>query len=120
MKTLYQLTKVLCNERPPHSASVLDKEGKIITGKEETMNRWVEHFAEVLNRPKPDNPVSEVNTNPEEQIEDINCDEPSLVEIKGALKMLKNNKAPGIDGIQAELLKADIRFTAGKIRELGR
>lgn len=38
MKTLYTLTKVLSNERPRHSAAVMDKNGKIINDKEGKLN----------------------------------------------------------------------------------
>jgi hypothetical protein len=35
----------------------------------------------------------------------VDIDLPSREEIEGALKYLKNNKAPGADSIEAELLK---------------
>ena len=41
---------------------------------------------------------------------DIDCSPPTKNEILKAIKRLKNNKAPGIDNITAEVLKTDIRF----------
>jgi len=45
-----------------------------------------------------------------DETEEIDTPEPSRAGIKEAIKHLKNVKAPGIDNIQAELLKADIDF----------
>ena len=56
MKTLYGLTKILCNEKPKQSTAVLDKSGNL-NKKEEVQARWTEHFKEVLNRGEPENPV---------------------------------------------------------------
>ena len=33
MRTLYRLTKVLCNERPKSSTAILDKSGNLVSGK---------------------------------------------------------------------------------------
>ena len=38
--------------------------------------------------------------------------------MKKAIGHLKNGKGPGIDTIQAELLKADIDFATTKIKEI--
>ena len=57
MKTLYGLTKILCNEKPKQSPAVLDKNGNLLNKKEEIQARWTEHFKEVLNRGEPENPV---------------------------------------------------------------
>ena len=35
MKTLYGLTKILCNEKPKQSTAVLDKNGNLLNKKEE-------------------------------------------------------------------------------------
>ena len=53
MKTLYTLTKVLSNERPRQSATVMDKTGKILNDEESKIRRWLEHVSEVLNRENP-------------------------------------------------------------------
>ena len=42
---------------------------------------------------------------------DINTEPPTMQEIRQATKKLKNGKAPGIDRIQAELLKAGEQIT---------
>ena len=43
MKTLYDLTKKLCNERPRNTAKVLDKEGRLLSKNAEVQKRWTEH-----------------------------------------------------------------------------
>ena len=107
MKTLYALTKVLSNERPRQSPAVMDKTGKILNDKESKLRRWLEHFPEVLNRESPSNPIREMEIELPDEIEEIDTSEISRAEVRKAIWHLKNGKAPGIDKIQAELLKAD-------------
>jgi len=118
MKTLYTLTKVLSNERPRQSAAVMDKNGKILNDKESKTKRWLEHFSEVLNRENPSNPVSEMEIELPDEIEEIDTSEPSRGEVRKAIGHLKNGKAPGIDNIQAELLKADVDYATTKVKEI--
>jgi len=114
MKTLYTLTKVL---RPRQSATVMDKNGKILNDKESKTKQWLEHFSEVLNRENPSNPVSEMEIELLDEIE-IDTSEPSRDEVRKAIGHLKNGKAPGIDNIQAELLKADVGYATTKVKEI--
>ena len=118
MKTLYTLTKVLSNERPRQSAAVMDKNGKILNDKESKTKRWLEHFSEVLNRNNPSNPVSDIEIELPDKIEQIDTSEPSRIEVRKAIGHLKNGKAPGIDNLQAEMLKADIEYATTKVKEI--
>ena len=56
MRTLYGLIKSLSNERPRRSGAILDKDGNLLSSKEEIQARWTEHFQDVLNRGAPTNP----------------------------------------------------------------
>ena len=118
MKTLYTLTKVLSNERPRQSAAVMDKNGKILNDKESKTKRWLEHFSEVLNRENPSNPVSDIEIELPDEIEQIDTSEPSKIEVRKAIGHLKNGKAPGIENLQAEMLKADIKYATTKVKEI--
>ena len=117
MKTIYTLTKLLCNDRPKQCTAVKDKDGEIISGKEEILNRWREHFSEVLNRTDPDQPITEDDIG-EAEIEEISTEHVSEREVEDAVKKLKNGKAAGIDSITAELLKADVKYTSVKVKKL--
>ena len=70
--------------------------------------RWKEHFEEILNRPIPDDPVTDVEIDP---INEINTNPVTKVEIRTALRKMKNGKAGGKVEITAELLKADMNTT---------
>ena len=118
MKTLYTLTKVLSNERPRQSAAVMDKNGKILNDKESKTKRWLEHFSEVLNRENHSNPVSEMEIELPDEIEEIETSEPSRGQIRKTIGHLKNGKVPGIDNIQAKLLKADVDYASTKVKEI--
>ena len=61
--------------------------------------------AEVLNREPPARPV---RIEKGRTCENVRSDEISEEEIRSALRKVKNNKAPGIDKISGELMKADI------------
>ena len=102
---------------------MLDKNGNLLNKKEEVQARWrwTEHFKEVLNRGEPENPVLSDEVYESELgdiIEEISVSEPTLAEVKQAIKRLKNEKAPETDSITAELLKANIEFSATKIHRL--
>lgn len=44
MKTLYWLSETLGNERSRQSTAVLDKNGNLLSGKDEEHSRWTEYF----------------------------------------------------------------------------
>ncbi|KAI8514548.1 hypothetical protein Bbelb_071390 [Branchiostoma belcheri] len=103
LSTVYRITKTLSNQNSVCSVPIKDKQGKLLTNEKEQAERWAQHFEEVLNRPEPDQPA---DPTPSDDIP-INTDPPSHEEVETAIKAMKNRKAPGIDAIQAELLKAD-------------
>ena len=115
----YGLTKMLCDERSRQSTTVLDKNGNLFSSKTEVKARWTEHVKEVLNREAPANPkTDDQDDDVHDTLEETVVNKPNLGEVKAALKGLQNGKAPGIDSITAELLKADILFSSEKIYQL--
>lgn len=48
----------------------------------------------------------------------FNEDPPNVTEIKAAIKLLKDGKAPGADNISAELLKVDIEFSTNILKPI--
>ena len=76
-----------------------DDQGNMI--KEKVMNEWKNYFEELLNRPEPNDPFPDtILYGPEIEIE-----EPTIGEVKTAIKTLKNNKSPGKDNIPSGIWK---------------
>jgi hypothetical protein len=92
MKKLYMITKKLTGKYCRPERPVKDKHGQTITDCEQQLEKWAEHFEELLNRPAPENlpNIAEADTNIE-----INCDPPKKDEIIRAIKKIKNSKAAG-------------------------
>ena len=108
MRDVYETTKIMAGKYHKAASHIRDKDGSLLKTDEDILNRWAEHFNELLNLPSPD---EEADIPPSEPL-DINCDPPSLEEVKEAIKTLKNNKAAGPDNIPAEVIKADIEVSA--------
>jgi hypothetical protein len=91
---------------------VKDKNGKIITSVQEQLERWKEHFSEVLSSEHPSNMnVETAQTCPELQIS-TSIRPPSKREIMEAIKAMKKGKTAGIDNIPAEILQVDPHLSA--------
>ena len=75
---------------------VKDKDGKPLVGEEQQMERWAEHFEELLNRPPPLNPPEILER---ETDLPISCEPPTIHEIKMAIMKSRNGKAAGPDEI---------------------
>ena len=106
MKGVHEATRKLCNERPKRVDMVKDREGKLLSKEDEVRKRWQEHFMEVLNRPDPET-VAEV-VDDSDNNKEIEQGPVTKLEIKNAIKDMKNGKAAGIDKITVEMMKADI------------
>ena len=105
MRQLYDTTKKLAgkfkkSERPIR----YKKNGTVLTGVDTQLNRWAEHFGELLNIPishnQPDIQPAEEHL--------INCNKPNIEEIKRAIGHIQHGKAAGPHGIPAEALKGDV------------
>ena len=116
MKGVYDATRKICNVFPKTSGAVKNKEGSILTKEDEVLQRWKEHFEEILNREEPES-IADVDTNTP-VIEEISSDYITKDEIHKAIMNLKNGKAPGDDMIAAELLKADMKTTVTLLHKL--
>ena len=57
MRELYQITKSLAGKKSTQPQHVLSKDGETLTSPEEQLERWREHFQDLLNRPLPPNPA---------------------------------------------------------------
>jgi hypothetical protein len=82
-----------------------------LSEEDDILRRWAEHFDELLNIE-----LSNQNTTSQETYQVLLClstDEPTptLDEVENATQKLEDNKAPGIDLIQAEVIKiASLEF----------
>ena len=79
-----------------------DKKRKLLTIELEGMERWKEHFTEVLSRPEPDIKAN-ITTN---NINELDIDT-SYITDEEITRVIKNNTTAGNDCI-TEVLKADI------------
>ena len=101
MKQLYDTTKKLAGKFKKSERPIRDKNGTVLTGVDKQLNRWAEHFGELLNRPRPHN-------QPAEEDLLIKGNKPIREEIKRAIGHIQNVKAAGPDDIPTEALKGDV------------
>ena len=95
--------KKITNKRWCQVATVKNKRGEIIKDKNATLERWAEHFEEVLVREAPANPIEENEVETDRQISEMDTTEIKEAEVKQALRKTKSGRTPGIDGIPAAL-----------------
>ena len=115
-RTLFTLTKKITNESCRKSTPVKNKGGEVIKSEADQIERWREHFSEVLDSEAPDDPVDVPNN----ELFDIDIDTnpPTIEEIEKSIKALGNGKSPGVDNIQAEMLKTQSNMVARKLEEV--
>jgi hypothetical protein len=101
-KTLYRIVKDLSGKTGP-KVPIVDTAGRPLKSQEEQAKRWKEHFHAVLNCPEP-GVLHDFSQDCMNSL-DIDIGDVTMEEVKRVIKRLKNGKAAGIDGIQAELLK---------------
>ena len=101
MKRVYDTTRLLSGRKIVQNKPVKDKDGVVLTRTDDQLNRWKEHFQEVLNRPAPENPP-DLTEGPQL---DIRTGQITMAEIKRSLKSLKHGKAAGCDNIPPEAWK---------------
>ena len=102
IKTVFDATRQLCSKPTRRTDSVRSKEGILLLRKEEEVKkRLKKHFAEGLNRPPPT----------QSEVECEACEPVTQAEIRTAIKQMKNGKAGGVDGMTAELMRADLETT---------
>ena len=88
----------------PRVSFCRDPDGNLVTDTNEVLQVWKNHFFGLLTGHDSNNPASgEVFHIPEDGVEEP---PPSYDEVKPAIQRLKNHKAPGPDGLLAELFKA--------------
>ena len=127
---------IIRKDYKPRIGMCNDKKGNLVTEKKKVLQRWAEHFDELLNghgdedRNKSDG-VGEGETEDmgesldKEEDEEYGTDRnlettdvPTKEEVKAAVDKLKNNKTPGPDGMPSEILKEGYKHMEDRIYEL--
>ena len=115
MKDYYDTTKKLVGKYTRTNKQVKDKEGNILTREDKQLQRWLDNFSELLNRPSPTEHHLYLR---HDRNWKWNCERPSKEEIVQAVKKLKSGKAARPDNILPVALKADPYTTAGILYNL--
>jgi hypothetical protein len=85
-------TKELCNKKRQSTTGVRDKECKLIMEKDKILQRWKEHFDQLLNietKIEGNNLDHEFDKNVAEAIEEINTGPSTAEEVKHSIGKLK-------------------------------
>ena len=115
IKDVYDATRRLCSEPLKKIDMVRNNQGNLLTKEEEVQQRWKEHFVELLNRHNPEREAEVISD--VEVIEEIPSGPITKAEIRSATTSMKAGKAPGVDCLTVELLKADITTTVDVLHD---
>ena len=115
MATLYKITKTLTGGFKNSDVPVKDVDGNVVTCEAKQTQRWKTHFETILNKEAPRN-QAEIPESKEDL--KVNTDPPSAEEVRKAIRTMKSGKAPGADGVSAEMLKAGGEVTMGALTEI--
>ena len=88
-----------------------NKDGDLVSNQPEVLSRWAQYFDELLN-----DQFSEQLEAP--LVDSVMLLPRSIEEIRKAIRRLKNNKAPGTDGIAAELVKNGVARLENEIHQI--
>ena len=113
---VYKITKHVCGKYGGRKlAPVKDLQGRLLTTERNQEAGWAEHFKDVLNRTPT---IVEADIQEVETDLDVNTDPTNKQEFIVAMKTFKNNKAPGQDNLNAELIKADSELSTTNLQPL--
>jgi hypothetical protein len=100
-RKFYKTVRTLTGEFQPRITNYKNKDGNMLLGKQEILNRWKEHFKEILTDNNKENLLIEC------YIYDVAEEvlNPTYEETVKIIHQLKDNKAPGNDNITSELIK---------------
>ena len=103
MATLYKITKARAGGFRNSDITIRYADGVVIASVEKQTRLWKTHFETILNKEEP----GEVEYIPEiDEYLLVNMDPPTANEVKSAIDNINSAKAPGADGVSAEMLKA--------------
>jgi hypothetical protein len=135
IRNFYRKVNAIKKGYKPRTGMCKDKMGNLVIGKQKVLQRWAEHFDELINGQGAEE-SNQGNGNDEGETEstgeylgeegkgpgiDRNLEMmgvPTREEVKVAVNKLKNNKAPGPDGIPSEILKEGYKCMEDSIYEL--
>uniref|UniRef100_A0A8D9ADY8 Craniofacial development protein 2 n=1 Tax=Cacopsylla melanoneura TaxID=428564 RepID=A0A8D9ADY8_9HEMI len=107
IRELYKITKTLSNRKIKQQKPVKNSEGNLIIEEAEQLERWREHFEEILNQHSTTQITDVENSSLETVDQNISVGPPTKQEIVNAIRELKNSKAPGNDNLPPEVFKQD-------------
>nr|VZI35910.1 unnamed protein product [Spirometra erinaceieuropaei] len=119
-RKLYRLIRQVSGKLSTLSDSVRDVNGGFIADNSAKVERWREHFEHHLNfDTQPTSPLfsSSAEFLPSPSYA-VSCDPPSEEEVADAIRKLRKNKAPGEDGIPAEIFKSCVDTLAPWLHEV--
>ena len=118
-KEFYRSLNAIYGRQPSAgSAPMMDAKGEhLIADKGQILERWREHFDNVLNRPSSINEEA-INRLPQIDMNPSLALLPTLDEVNLAIASLSSGKGPGSDGIPPEILAAGGPTLVKKLLEL--
>nr|VZI51185.1 unnamed protein product [Spirometra erinaceieuropaei] len=119
-RKLYRLIRQVSGKPSTLSESVRDVNGGFIADNSAKVERWRAHFEHHHNFDT--QPTSPLLSSSAEFLPSptyaVLCDPPSEEEVADAMRKLRNNKAPGEDGIPAEIFKSCVDTLAPWLHEV--
>ena len=111
-RKLYKSVNNMKGGFQPRMSGCTRKDGRMIREEGKILERWIEHFTELLNEEdegKEENNKWNITANLDDELEQEHlqgvCQEPTWQEIRRAIQRIRNNRAPGEDAIVTELIK---------------
>ena len=104
-KNFYSALKAIYGPSASSSPTLLSSDGStLLTDQDKVLERWADHFNSVLNRPSNINDEA-ISILPQVPINEDMDRPPDIDEVSKAAEQLSCGKAPGKDGIPAEIYK---------------